>query len=201
MLCSSLLLSVPSFIRPLLAQLSIRHYLTIESIYRFVLNVETVDDEPGEKICMIVAVYNKQCPLHNRPSNVRSAEMWTTALKSATLTIRADKFCFVDNFYVSVIVLPDDKACYERANPGDECENGQVFSKNTSNVRRKQIRVSINKAKSPGTYVLPIIVALICMAFIVSISVCFIAFKSYGQMTQEAMDMCNAANQELANGK
>lgn len=158
------------------------------------LNVETVDDEPGEKICMIVAVYNKQCPLHNRPSNVRSAEMWTTALKSATLTIRADKFCFVDNFFVSVVVLPDDHPCYNRADPGDECRH--TNSSLTSNfARQKKIRVSISKAPSPSTYVVPIIVALICMAFIVSISVCFIACKSYGQMTQEAMDMCNKANE------
>ena len=43
---------------------------------------------------MIVAVSNKECPLRNQHHNVRSAQMFATAMKSATLTIRADKFCF-----------------------------------------------------------------------------------------------------------
>ena len=63
---------------------------------RFVLNVESTDSK-SESICMMVAVYNKECPLHNKLSNIKSAEMWTTAMKYATMTIRADKFCFNRN--------------------------------------------------------------------------------------------------------
>lgn len=89
---------------------------------RYVLNVETTEKyDKSQEICMIVAVYNKECPLHNRPNNVKGAEMWTTALKSATLTIRADKFCFKNNFYVSVVVLPDDYECSTVTNHGDFC--------------------------------------------------------------------------------
>jgi S-adenosylmethionine/arginine decarboxylase-like enzyme len=88
---------------------------------RFVLNVETTDKFPQSgKICMVIAVYNKGCPLHNSPATVKTAEMWTTALESATLTIRADRFCFSDNFYVSVVILLDDSDCTVHTNYGEE---------------------------------------------------------------------------------
>ena len=47
--------------------------------------------------------------------------MWATGLKSATMTIRADKFCFNDNFYVSVVVLPNNDECHRHRRAGDEC--------------------------------------------------------------------------------
>ena len=51
----------------------------------------------------------------------QSSEMWATGLKSVTMTIRADKFCFIDNFYVSVVVLPDDDECHRHKKFADEC--------------------------------------------------------------------------------
>ena len=54
--------------------------------------------------------------------------MWATGLKSVTMTIRADKFCFKGNFYVSVVVLPDDNECHRKAKEADEChmdDNGK----------------------------------------------------------------------------
>ena len=50
------------------------------------------------------------------------------------MTIRSDKFCFDDNFYVSVIVLPNDDKCHRPAKTADECyynnstqEQGEKF--------------------------------------------------------------------------
>ena len=51
----------------------------------------------------------------------QSSEMWATGLKSVTMTIRADKFCFKGNFYVSVVVLPDDGECRRHKKFADEC--------------------------------------------------------------------------------
>ena len=69
-----------------------------------------------ENICMT----NKLESLLNL-SNFQSSEMWATGLKSATMTIRADKFCFNDNFYVSVVVLPNNDECHRHRRAGDEC--------------------------------------------------------------------------------
>lgn len=153
---------------------------------RFVLNVETTDRIPkSDEICMIVAVYNQECPLHNRPNNVRSAEMWTTALKSATLTIRADKFCFSSNFYVSVVVLPSDYDCLNFKNYGDECHSSQaeiLTNKNGTTWRQKEITVRIDLIKPYTEYVMPIIVPVVCIIIMIFISCCTICNKSYGDV-------------------
>ena len=61
----------------------------------------------------------------------QSSEMWATGLKSVTMTIRADKFCFKGNFYVSVVVLPDDGECRRHKKFADECilDNGKNLDK------------------------------------------------------------------------
>ena len=61
----------------------------------------------------------------------QSSEMWATGLKSVTMTIRADKFCFKGNFYVSVVVLPDDDECHRHKKFADECilDNGKNLDK------------------------------------------------------------------------
>lgn len=76
---------------------------------RFVL---TVDSLTGEDVCMVVAVYNRECPLKDDLGSVWSAQMWATALMTATMTVRTDKFRFLEPFYVSVVVLPDDHRYY-----------------------------------------------------------------------------------------
>ena len=148
---------------------------------RFILNVETTKKFPGsDKHCMVVAVYNQECPLHNRPSNVKSAEMWTTAQQSATLTIRADKFCFNDNFYVSVVVLPNNDDCTMHRVPGDECIIADPFNIPDPDLRQKEITVTIDKILPYKKYVTPIILAVIIMFFLIVVSYCILIFKSYG---------------------
>ena len=132
---------------------------------RFILNVETTDAiKNSEDICMIVAVYNKKCPLHDRPSNVRNAEKWATALKSLTMTIRADKFCFVDNFYVSVVVLPDDMPCEVSFVYGDICYKDQ--GRSLLSKRSKEIVVKIEKIMPYDEYWIPIFIPILGMIFL-----------------------------------
>jgi hypothetical protein len=168
---------------------------------RFVLNIETIDTDEfpqSDKICMVIAVYNKECPLHNRPTNVKTAEMWTTALESATLTIRADKFCFSDNFYVSVVILPEDTDCTVHTNYGDECNISSPIKSftmpNGTIIRRqKQIRISIDKAMDLQRYGVPIILAIISMTMIVAVSFAMIWFKTYGLVSERAMEIVDQA--------
>ena len=165
---------------------------------------------PGsENVCMIISVYNKECPLHNNPTNVKSAEMWTTALKSATLTIRADKFCFRDNFYVSVIVLPDDYDCLHHTYHGDECHMEKSPEKvrlktNSTGLdwpqRQKEVVVKIDLIMPTDQYVWPIVLAISLMIFLILISCFVILFKSYGDMTDKTevnADEVNADEAEL----
>jgi len=147
---------------------------------RFILNVETTDAiKNSEDICMIVAVYNKKCPLHDRPSNVRNAEKWATALKSLTMTIRADKFCFVDNFYVSVVVLPDDMPCEVSFVYGDICYKDQ--GRSLLSKRSKEIVVKIEKIMPYDEYWIPIFIPILGMIFLIIVSALVIRFKSYGE--------------------
>ena len=147
---------------------------------RFILSVETTDlikDSAG--ICMIVAVYNKKCPLHDRPSNVRNAEKWATALKSATMTIRTDKFCFVDNFYVSVVVLPDDRPCNVSYIYGDKCYKETQNDLGTNRV--KEVIVKIDKIMPYNEYWIPIFIPILVMFLLIFIAFLVIKFKTYGE--------------------
>ena len=38
---------------------------------RFILDVDSKMDGTSENYCMIVSVYNQECPLHNKPGNVK----------------------------------------------------------------------------------------------------------------------------------
>ena len=91
---------------------------------------------------MIVAVYNKgECPFHNKISNVRSAQMWTTTKGNATLTIRANKFCFEEDFYVSVVKV-HHVYCVEQFRAGEDCI---LNTKNDSDLEVNKIEISIKK--------------------------------------------------------
>ena len=147
---------------------------------RFILNVETTDAIKDSKdICMIVAVYNKKCPLNDRPSNVRNAEKWTTALESATMTIRTDKFCFRDDFYVSIVVLPDDEPCKIKYVFGDTCYKDQ--GRSLLSNRTKEIIIKIDKIMDYDEYWIPIFIPILGMLLLIAISALVIRFKSYGE--------------------
>ena len=107
---------------------------------RFVLDVTTLDAKPNT--CMIVAVYNKgECPFHNKLSNVRSAQMWTTTKGDATLTIRANKFCFDHDFYVSVVKV-HHFYCEHKFKAGEDCiRNPQ----NDNDLDVHNVKISIKK--------------------------------------------------------
>ena len=107
---------------------------------RFVLDVTTLDAKPNT--CMIVAVYNKgECPFHNKLSNVRSAQMWTTTKGDATLTIRANKFCFDHDFYVSVVKV-HHFYCEHKFKAGEDCiRNPQ----SDSDLEVNNVKISIKK--------------------------------------------------------
>ena len=107
---------------------------------RFVLDVTTFD--ASSNTCMIVAVYNKgECPFHNKISNVRSAQMWTTTKSNATLTIRANKFCFDVDFYVSVVKV-HRLYCERQFRAGEDCI---LNTKNDSDLEVNKIEISIKK--------------------------------------------------------
>jgi len=145
---------------------------------RFRLDVDSIGGNYSDEICMIVSVYNKECPLHNKPGNVKSSEMWATGLKSATMTIRADKFCFKDNFYVSVVVLPNNGECSRHRKAGDECHLD--YEKNIEEgERQKEVRIKIAKIPDKKNYITPIVMACITMFVLILTSYLVVRLKSY----------------------
>ena len=164
---------------------------------RFVLNVDSVDGDT-ESVCMMVAVYNQECPLHTSLTNIKSSEMWTTAMKSATMTIRADKFCFSNNFYVSVLVLTNDDDCEVKSDAGESCQSNESSLISQAMARSKKVRISIDKVLPYRRYVVPIVVALFLLSILVAISVTIISCKSYGHPTEEIIQVANEANEKQA---
>jgi len=144
---------------------------------RFRLDVDSIGGH-NDEICMIVSVYNKECPLHNKPGNVKSSEMWATGLKSATMTIRADKFCFNDNFYVSVVVLPNNDECHRHRRAGDECHL-DYERKREEGVRQKEVQIKITKIKDKKSYIIPIFMACITMFVLILTSYLVVRLKNY----------------------
>ena len=104
------------------------------------LDVTTLD--ANSNTCMIVAVYNKgECPFHNKLSNVRSAQMWTTTKGDATMTIRANKFCFDHDFYVSIVKV-HHFYCEQLFRAGEDCIHNL---KNDSDLEVNNVKISIKK--------------------------------------------------------
>ena len=77
----------------------------------------TVDDEDIETnkndlVCMIVGVYDGQCPLKDREEDIYTADMWTTALSRATITINTYNLRFEGPFYITVLVAKKNSLCH-----------------------------------------------------------------------------------------
>merc|ERR1712008_557661 len=107
----------------------------------------------------------------------KSSEMWATGLKSVTMTILADKFCFKGNFYVSVVVLPDDGECRRHKKFADECILDNRMH-DTSSMIEKEVTVKITKVLDESAYVAPIVSALITMGGLILTSYLVVGFKS-----------------------
>lgn len=152
---------------------------------RFVLKIDTLEDH-GQDICMIVAVYNRGCPLHDRPETARTSQMFTTALQKATLTIHANKFRFIEPFYVSIVVLDSDKDCHFEE---------EYLDNNDVPLRRKTVKVSIEEALPYARYTRPIMLAIIVISIIVVFSCAIMMCKTYEDTYKEpdAVDTTTAA--------
>ena len=118
--------------------------------------------------------------------------MWATGLKSVTMTIRTDKFCFGENFYVSVIVLPNDEKCHRQAKSADEChldntllQQQNLVKNGSSTWRQKEVRVRINKILDKSHYIAPIIAAVVIMAGLVLTSYLVVRYKKYDDLIEK----------------
>ena len=76
-----------------------------------VINVENTEP-PQENVCIVMAVQDQSCPLNNKPESVQRSVTWLTVMETATLTLRYDREPFNEAFYVSLVMLEDDSACY-----------------------------------------------------------------------------------------
>jgi hypothetical protein len=80
---------------------------------------------------------------------------------------------FIEPFYVSVVVLPNDVLC--RRLPGDDLSKTDLpmLLSDTSETRQKRIKVWIEKAQDYSTYVTPIGVAFLAMVAIIVVRYLF----------------------------
>ena len=108
--------------------------------------------------------------------------MWTTFTKSATLTIRADKFCFRNDFYISIVMLPpDDEACKVKITDyGEKCQNAPTLGNKLDSTRRKLIGVKLDLVMKSVDYVGPIVYTILILLGIIILSCVSIRTKPYG---------------------
>ena len=124
---------------------------------RYVLQVTS--DEETKDICMIVAAYGNRCPFKNQPDNIKTADMWFTALQRGAMTIRYERFHFNVPFYVSIVVLDNDDACHSEA-------TSSIIDSSISRI--KNVTVSITKSEPYLDYLAAIGVTIfITLVFIV----------------------------------
>ena len=133
----------------------------------FIIYVDTIEEQDKD-ICMAIAVYQRyKCPLHDKPENVFTADLWSTALDQATTTLKAQGD-FSGPFYVSV-VLVEDKVC-----------QGQRGSRvRFGGGRRKHVNIKVKVAMNYNDYLLPILVGILPMVFFILFGMLVIRFKEY----------------------
>ena len=166
----------------------------------------TVDDQDfdtpeNELVCMIVGVYNGQCPLKDKDENIFTAEIWTTALARATILIDTSKLMFDNAFYITVLLAKRDSLCH--MGPGQEkmdiyrnrvsLPNGDTLTvqaetineasniiSNTSRLRHKKVQVQIVTTDSYTSYILPIVLQCLWMGFFIVIALVIMMLRQFG---------------------
>ena len=173
---------------------------------RFVL---TVDDETPEVVgedtlCMIVAVYDGQCPLKDRTENIFTAKIWTTALEKATITIDTKKLKFFESFYVTILVTNRNSRCHRTPGKINEESMGsdtnhifqlgkaRLFLQHDETIEplynfsasdyflTKRVRTRITTAKPDTSYILPIFVQMLWMLFFIAIALIVMLVRRFG---------------------
>ena len=174
----------------------------------------TVDDANklespvNDLVCMIVGVYNGVCPLKDREESIYTAEVWTTALARATITIDTKSLKFEGPFYVTILIAKHDNIChqnpgeqdklfdrFERNYEGSTDENQQTVQDNTSNViqeelikdklslyhsRIKEVNVRIARTNNYISYVWPIVFQCLGMCFFIFIASVIMVLRQFG---------------------
>uniref|UniRef100_A0A0K2UJV3 Uncharacterized protein n=1 Tax=Lepeophtheirus salmonis TaxID=72036 RepID=A0A0K2UJV3_LEPSM len=137
----------------------------------FVLNVDSVDFNTKD-VCIVVAASEGKCPMKNSPETVVTSDAWQTALKSASITIRARTFSFIEPFFVTVVVMPNDYPCSLGSSVVHDYDD-------LSRVRTKKISIVVHKGDGYLSYMLPIFASLGFLIFIVLISCLIVGTKDY----------------------
>ena len=160
----------------------------------FIIYVDTVEEKDKDK-CMAIAVYQRyKCPLHDKPENVFTADLWSTALDKGTTTLKAEGD-FSGPFYVSV-VLVEDQVC--RGQRGSRVRFG--------GGRRKKINLKVKVAMGYNDYLLPIIIGILPMVFFILFGMLVIRFKEYPtkdskiQIKEISMETKDVENNGTTNG-
>jgi len=159
----------------------------------FIIYIDTIEEQ-DKNICMGIAVYQRyKCPLHDKSENVKTADLWSTALDKGTMTLKAEGD-FSGPFYVS-IVLMEEKVC-----------QGQRGSRvRFGGGRRKKINLQIKVAMNYNDYLVPIFVGILPMIFFIIFGMLIIRFKEYptkdsSHKVEPSMEKENGAYDATMNG-
>ena len=184
----------------------------------------TVDDtdhttEENELVCMVVGVYDGQCPLKNDEEAIFTAEMWTTALSRATFTIDTKRLKFKGPFFITVLIAKQDGLCHDLENkqqedefssrpkrsetsfPGKQIIKDTVTTELSSNdeissqLRVKTVRVQITTVKPAVSYIWPITLQVLGMCWFIFVAFVIMVARRFGGYE----DVCPTNSIEMEN--
>ena len=147
-----------------------------------IINVDAAG-ELDRNICMAVSVYQQgKCPLKDTPENVRTADIWSTALDKSTTTVRTRNE-FSESMYVSVMLLPDEM-CREGSVTSDFIKGRNIAERA---AHGKTITIQVKMAMPYKKYIFPILVGLVPMTILIIFSILVIIYKEYPEKPQEEL--------------
>ena len=139
-----------------------------------VINVDAAGIQDRDR-CMAVSVYQQgKCPLKDKPENVRTADIWSTALDKSTTTVRT-RNAFSESIYVSVMLLLDEM-CREGSVTSDFIKGRNIVERP---AHRKTITIQVTMAMPYKKYIFPIFVGLVPMTILIFCSILVIIYKCF----------------------
>ena len=126
-----------------------------------------VEDDGGTpEVCMVVTAYRQKCPLKDQPDNFDSAQMFAHGLQNVAMTLpTSNKFGFNEPFFVSVMVLPNDRPCHvlsqkfgDRSRYDDDHDHGGPAAVAETGKRSKNVTLRLSKLPGYERYWTPVMI-------------------------------------------
>ena len=166
----------------------VNHSSRNDSSFRdtFILTVDAATENDKDQ-CIVVSIYKRnRCPFRDKPENVFTADISSTALEKSTTTIKAKEF--PEPFHVSVVMMPEN-CCREKGRCNIRREGFSLWHRSgfsQNQMQDKKVRIKVETAMAYTEYLLPIFVGLIPILICGIFGIVVICLKNYNVQKQHS---------------